>query len=365
MLIKVIVGMSGGVDSSITAYLLKQQGFDVEGVSFIMYEARMQNTFNNSPCCSLEAMKDAQKTAHLLGIKHNIIDLREEFIEKVIEPFVSSYSKGLTPNPCVLCNKYIKFPYLIKTADQKNAAFIATGHYAKTLLVNNQPLLMKASDIKKDQSYVLYPLGHDTLKRLLLPLSEKKKQEVKEIANKLNLPASKRKESQEICFIQNGCYCTFLDGIIEPKSGPIIDTETDKILGYHKGIHLFTIGQRKRLGIATGQPRYVIRIDAINNAVYIGTKEMAMQKHIYVNDINWLIPKKNSFKATIKIRSMMRDEPGTAEIIDNHKVKIIFDSPQWAPALGQSAVFYQEDVVIGGGIMFSLSSSDSFSETIS
>lgn len=360
MSIKVIVGMSGGVDSSIAAYLLKQQGFDVEGVSFILYEARIQKAFDKAPYCSLQAIKDAQNTAQHLGIRHSIIDLRDEFIEKVIEPFVSSYSKGLTPNPCVLCNKYIKFPNLIKTADQKNADLIATGHYARTSSVNDQPLLLKASDLKKDQSYVLYPLEQEILKRLILPLGSKKKQEVKEIANKLNLPATKRKESQEICFIQDKCYFRFLDGLIEPKSGPIIDAETEKVLGYHKGIHLFTIGQRKRLGIATGQPRYIVRIDSINNAVYIGTKEMAMHRRIFVNDINWLIPQKNPFNATVKIRSMMRDEPCTIKVIDKQKVEITFDSPQWAPALGQSAVFYEGDFVIGGGIISSLPSSDSF-----
>jgi len=350
---KVIVGMSGGVDSSITAFLLKQQGFDVEGVSFTLYEARMRKAFSKAPCCSIEAMNDAAKTADSLGIKHKIIDLREEFIEKVIEPFISSYYNGTTPNPCILCNKFIKFPYLLNEAEQKNAKFIATGHYANIAAVDKTCFLMKGIDAKKDQSYVLYALDSKTLSRLTLPLGKMTKNDVRETAKKLDIPAAKRKESQEICFIDESGYPCFIDGMIESKEGPLIDAESGKILGHHKGIHLFTVGQRKRLGIATGKPCYVIKIDSSENAVYIGTKGMAMRKQIIANEVNWLIDKNHDFKATVKIRSMMQDEPAIVEIIDKFKVRIIFDQSQWAPAPGQSAVFYQGNVVVGGGIIVS------------
>lgn len=343
--------MSGGVDSTIAAHLVKNKGYHVEGVSFMLYEARMHKNLPKAPCCSLEAMKDAKKNAEALGIKHEIIDLRDEFLEMVIEPFIRAYSNGITPNPCILCNKSIKFPYLIKFADAKDAGFIATGHYANICHEGALPLLKKAYDQKKDQSYVLYPLTQKILKRLILPLGTITKNEVKNMAWKLQLPALKGQESQEICFIDNHGYCSFLEGMIKPKTGHIIDFETSKILGEHKGIHLFTIGQRKRLGIATGEPRYVIKIDAHNNAIYIGKRDLALQKVIIVNNINWLVYQKENFRATVKIRSMMKDEPAYIEIIEENRAKIIFDEPQWAPTPGQSAVFYRDDAVVGGGII--------------
>lgn len=356
---KVIVGMSGGVDSSVTAYLLKEEGYEVEGLSFILYEARLKGTFTG--CCSIEAINDAQRTAESIGVSHNRLDLRDEFMEKVIDPFIDAYSKGLTPNPCILCNKFIKFPYLLKIASEKGAEFIATGHYAR-VEGDGFPLLKKGMDLRKDQSYVLYVLKEDELKRLVLPLGYRKKEEVRKIALSLNLPAARRPESQEICFIEDRKYFKLLNNIMPPSEGPIIEAETGKVLGKHKGIHLFTIGQRKRLGISTGKPLYVVRIDPAEKAVYVGPREMALQREFQVVDINWLIRREDflntriselggQFRATVKVRSMMKDEPATVTVLDRYTARVCFEQAQWAPAPGQSAVFYDGDTVIGGGII--------------
>ncbi len=368
---KVIVGMSGGVDSSVTAYLLKEQGYEVEGVSFILYEARMKNTFTG--CCSIEAINDARRTAEHMGVKHTAVDLRDEFMGKVIEPFIEAYSKGMTPNPCILCNRHIKFPHLLKIADEKSADFIATGHYARVVSesggnLTDSPIrrftdssvLMKGIDPKKDQSYVLYVLRKEELNRLLLPLGDKRKDEVREIARALNLPAAKRPESQEICFIEDRNYFRFLENLTGSKEGPIIDVETGETLGTHKGIYLYTVGQRKRLGIATGKPLFVAKIDPSKNAIYVGPREAAMVKEFDVFDINWLVSVTDSpihrftnscFRVTVKVRSMMNDEPASIRVLDDNKAKIVYDEPQWAPAPGQSAVFYDGDAVMGGGII--------------
>lgn len=351
----VIVGMSGGVDSSITAYILKEQGYDVEGISFILYEARMKQTFTG--CCSIEAIKDASNTALAIGISHSSIDLREEFMEKVIEPFISAYCNGMTPNPCIMCNRHIKFPYLLKIADEKRADFIATGHYAKVELsqgsrVNSQLyLLKKGLDSKKDQSYVLYVLKKEELKRLLLPLGNKKKDDVREIAKTLNLPAAKRPESQEICFVEDNDYCRFIEGLSANTCGEIVEAETGIVLGKHTGIHLYTIGQRKRLGIATGKPLYVTKIDPKTKIIYVGDKNLAMAHRFFVEDINWLGEKESRFTASVKIRSTMQAEPANIEIKGENSAEITFNEPQWASAPGQSAVFYKNDIVIGGGII--------------
>jgi tRNA-specific 2-thiouridylase len=383
---KVIVGMSGGVDSSVVAYFLKEKGYEVEGLSFILWEDRRKNDFKT--CCSLQAVEEAAKTARYIGIPHHISDVKDDFVEKVIEPFVNAYASGLTPNPCILCNRFIKFPLLLKEAENRGAEYIATGHYARVEAAygeeqtehgkkNSLTLLKKGVDPKKDQSYVLYILNQEQLKKLILPLGYYRKDNVRQIARDLKIPAAMRPESQEICFIEDRNYFKFIEKLspLIGKPGPIIDM-TGKVIGTHKGIHAYTIGQRRRLGIAQKKPLYVVKIDSLKNAVYVSSQEAAKKREFYVEDLNWIIPpdklfspllrddigllrdnEGGVFKASVKVRSMMKDEPATiySSLFTQHglprSVRVVFDKPQWAPASGQSAVFYNGDCVIGGGII--------------
>ena len=356
---KVIVGMSGGVDSSVTAHLLKQQGYEVEGVSFILYEAR--NKTAASLCCSLEARDSAADTAKALGIRHREIDVRAAFIDRVVDPFVEAYKNGMTPNPCILCNRYIKFPLLLKAADEIGAEGIATGHYARAASCQESGVriqhpegtitcLKKGIDDRKDQSYVLYGLRREELERLFLPLGDLTKEEVRQMARSLNLPAADRPESQEICFIEDDNYSRFIEklapGTVKP--GPIIGSD-GKVVGRHRGVSSYTLGQRKGLNIPSLQPHFVTRIDPGLNTIYVGSREEAMSREIRVKDVNWLLrPDSREFKAFVKVRSMMQARPASLAIM-GEDVVIVFDEPQWAPAPGQAAVFYDGDVVLGGG----------------
>ncbi len=343
---KVIVGMSGGVDSSVAAHLLKEQGHEVTGVSFMLWEARERRDFRT--CCSLEAIDGAAETARLLGITHRVVDVRGDFIEKVIEPFVDAYIHGTTPNPCVLCNLHIKFPRLLKEADQLGAEFVSTGHYARVERGEVGPLLKRGLDPVKDQTYFLYVLTRDILGRLLFPLGYYTKDRVRVIARGLDLPAARRPESVEICFIPEGDYPSFISGIApEAESpGPVIGPDGSRI-GTHRGIFNYTVGQRRGLNVSSTEPLYVIRIDAENNAIHVGPREMAFQREVLVKEVNWIAPPKE--RVTAKIRSMMRDEPAALVMEEQGSVRLVFDEPQWAPAPGQSAVFYSGDVVLGGG----------------
>ncbi len=352
---KVLVGMSGGVDSSVTAYLLKEAGYEVEGISFILFETRGRKSPRS--CCSLEAIQDAALSAAMVGVRHTALELRSEFIEKVIDPFVNGYLQGITPNPCVLCNLHIKFPYLLREADKRGASYIATGHYARVEKAEDRGfVLLKGLDSSKDQSYFLYVLNQTVLSRLVLPLGTYRKEHVREIARRLNLPSAKRPESVEICFVDNGDYACFIKNLLPEaeKPGPIIGPD-GSVLGTHKGIFNYTIGQRRGLNIHYKEPLYVLKIDARTNTITVGTKTMAMKTEVVVEDINWIQgfpPTKEGhpIRVTAKIRSMMRDEPAELQIQKGgREVKIIFDEPQWAPAPGQAAVFYQDEELLGGG----------------
>lgn len=346
---KVVVGMSGGIDSSYAAYLLKQAGHKVEGLSFILFETR--GRAHPSACCSLEALKDAERAARHMGIPHRSLDLRAAFLEKVVEPFVGSYLKGLTPNPCILCNREIKFPYLLEEAGKSGAGFIATGHYARVEKETGRAVLKTGVDRAKDQSYVLYALRRKELESLLLPLGGLTKAETRRGTGEAGLPLSGRPESQEICFVENR-YGSFIHAL-EPeagKPGPIMDQE-GKTLGIHKGIHAYTVGQRKGLGVASPEPLYVTTIDAKTNTVFVGPREAARKREVLVRHLNWLEARSGGFSARVKVRSTMQAAPARVIPAGEDAAWVEFDEPQFAPAPGQSAVFYEEDIVIGGGVI--------------
>jgi len=366
-----VVGMSGGIDSSVTAYLLGKREYDVVGISLFMWDSSDQQ--KHAACCSVRSIEDASQTARRFGFEHCVIDVRDQFLRLVIEPFVRGYIAGSTPNPCILCNRHIKFPSLIRAARQRGIQHIATGHYAR---VGKQPqthpihsgnkniggkqlfILKRGADRKKDQSYVLFVLGQDELKRLVLPLGEQKKDDVRKLAGELRLPAAGRSESQEICFIADRNYSHFIEKHIKLASkGPILDMNGN-MLGTHRGVHRYTVGQRKRIGVFSKNPLYVIKIDAVKNTLYVGPSEEARKRHFTVSSVNWIIPPTSDhFRASVKVRSTMKDEPAmitvhkksSRETENQATVQVKFDTPQWAPAPGQSAVFYNDDTILGGG----------------
>ncbi len=346
---RVVLAMSGGVDSSVCAVLLQSKGFEVVGVTMQIAEGRA----GAGSCCGLEAAEDAGRVAYKLGIPHYVLNFRNIFKEKVIADFCQEYKQGRTPNPCIRCNQYIKFEHLLKKARQLNADYIATGHYARIDFDKKKKryLLKKGIDPHKDQSYVLYTMSQDQLRHTLMPLGKLTKSKVRAIARKKGLPVAERPESQEICFVPGNDYGAFLKKQIPriASPGPIVNREGE-VIGEHQGIIFYTVGQRKGMGIAARQPLYVISIDKKSNTVVAGKKEDAYSKELIADSLSFISKKKPKmpFRAKVKIRYL--HPAASAKILPEGKdrVRVKFDQPQWAVTPGQAAVFYQGHTVLGG-----------------
>lgn len=352
---KVLVGMSGGVDSSVAAAILKNEGYEVMGVTMQIWLAREPSPSSIKTCCSLASIEEARRVAEEIGIAHYTIDMRDIFLEKVIENFCEEYGQGKTPNPCIRCNQFVKFDNIWGKAKELGADLIATGHYAR--IEKDQKtgryFLKKGIDERKDQSYVLYVMTQEHLSHTIFPLGNFRKENTRQMAKNLCLSVARKPESQEICFIPGDDYPKFLKNAIPERinPGPIIDKEGN-ILGQHKGLPFYTIGQRKGLGIAHRKPLYVVSIDIDKNALIVGEEEHGYSKEFLVKELNWISMDhlREIRRVKVKIRSTMKEEDALI-IPENGDIYVRFFRPQWAITSGQSAVFYQGDIVMGGGMI--------------
>ena len=339
---KVLVGMSGGVDSSAAALILKNKGYDVSGITLTLTEN--DNTRD---------IADAKAVCEKIGISHTVLDLRKEFKESVISYFIDEYVKGRTPNPCIACNRHIKFGAMLDYAEKNGFDKIATGHYAQLKNIKDRVLLVRGEDLQKDQSYVLYSLTQNQLSHLVLPLGDVSKPQVREMTEKAGLISADRPDSQDICFVPDGNYASFIEKTLGLKSvaGDYVDIN-GKVLGKHGGVIRYTLGQRKGLGIALGKPQFVIDKNPSTNRVVLGDEEHLFKKQVYVEDVNF-IPfdtLNKEMSVTAKLRYRHKEQPA---VIYPYKdgVMIEFSEPQRAPSPGQAAVFYDGTFVVGGGII--------------
>ncbi|WP_278320224.1 tRNA 2-thiouridine(34) synthase MnmA [Inediibacterium massiliense] len=351
---KVVVGMSGGVDSSVAAYVLQKQGYEVIGVTMQVWpDMEEEEVERVGGCCGLSAVDDARRVADKLGIPFYVMNFKEIFEKKVIDYFVDEYVKGRTPNPCIACNKFMKFEELLRRAHNLGAYYVATGHYAKISYENNEYKIKRSNAVAKDQTYALYNFTQEQLKHTLMPLGEfSSKDEVRKIAAELGLETAAKPDSQEICFVKDNDYGNFISKRKPNKivPGNFVDKDGN-ILGKHHGIIYYTIGQRKGLGIALGKPMYVVDIIPKKNQVVLGENEEVFGKELLVEDVNFIVPSQISPKMNIKaqIRYNAKPSEATLYVEENNQVRIIFEKPQRAITPGQAAVFYNGDELLGGG----------------
>lgn len=346
---RVLLGMSGGVDSSVSALLLKEAGYDVTGMTMSLCEG--------SACCNLNSMLDAKEVCKKVGIEHYILDYKDEFKAKVIDDFINEYKNCRTPNPCIQCNKHLKFGEMYKKAQEMGIEYISTGHYARVEYSEKygRAVLKKAKNLAKDQSYVLYVIPKELLDKVIFPLGDyESKDQIREIAKEHGFVVASKPDSEDICFIPNGNYKRYLEenSDIKEKEGNIVNLE-GKVLGKHTGLYKYTIGQRKGLGISNAVPLFVIGYNAKNNELIVGEEDKLYKNEMLVKKINLLAVDRidKPMEVAVKTRYSQKEAEATIEMIDNDTVKVTFKEPQARITPGQSAVFYDEDTVIGGGII--------------
>jgi tRNA-uridine 2-sulfurtransferase len=372
----IAVAMSGGVDSSAAAALLKSQGHDLVGFSMQLWNQRRINVGPDgeplpSRCCSLDDLYDARVVANKLAFPFYVVNMEDDFERDVVQPFVNNYLNGLTPSPCVQCNSYLKFDKLVELAKTADANKVATGHYARVTWddVRGRWLLLRAVNRPKDQSYFLFELTQEQLSYAFFPLGEMTKQEVRDIAEAAGLPTAQKPESQEICFVPDGSYAQFIERYLAEdkpagKALPVLNnyqpsqlspgeivTTAGEVIGMHNGIHRYTVGQRKGLGISAPDPLYVVEVDAKQNRVVVGSSDDLLKSTMTINRTNW-IPfdtLREPLHVSVKIRSRAEEAGATLRAQDDGGVLVTFDEPQRAVTPGQAAVFYDGEIVVGGG----------------
>lgn len=350
---KAMIAMSGGVDSSVAAYLMQEQDYDVIGVTLKLYDNEDAG-IREKTCCSLSDVEDAKAVARRMGIEHYTFNFKEDFRNEVIGRFIDAYENGRTPNPCVDCNRYIKFKRLLERAEQVGYDYVATGHYASVAEVDGRYLIRKGADHSKDQSYVLYSLTQEQLKHTILPLGSYTKEEVREIAEQQGFVNARKRDSQDICFVPDGDYAGFIERYTGKSfpDGDFVDLDGN-VLGTHKGVIRYTRGQRKGLGLALPKPMYVCRTELDTNRVVLGDNADLFSKELDAEQINLMIADRlnEPMHVMAKIRYSQSAMPATVWQTGEDRIHLEFDEPQRAITSGQAVVMYLDDYVIGGGVI--------------